>query len=419
MIQRKPINRLGYNGINEIKEHPWLKYYPWKDLYEKKLESPFMPKNMDNFDKKYCEGPDKIGNDTLERYQNYYKNEALNQIFINYSYENLITVQTNKNESNKKSNINYNTNHNTYLNNLNNSKKKRINSSLTNLNINKNSLNNLIKSKMKISESIYLNNSNNQSQNILFSKNTPIKNRNNSMINSLNINLKPTLTPSHIRNMSSNSNLSVAFQNNINNNTNTRNLNHNNNNNNNNLNSPNSPNIINHIANNNTPNKNRTNNNTNLMKSRNKNLSINSSANISNINLAPGNSSAVNNINSNINININNSSSVISNMKQTSNTPFVNKHKNMSEKLPFILEQKFSIPRQSSTNISFPKKIVKSPNKNLIGNSNVSYGIGASNQHKSGNKYTTLSSNSTGSTTLSMNFLHRRSGSTATFNNHQ
>ncbi len=28
MIQRKPRNRLGYNGINEIKEHPWLKYKP-------------------------------------------------------------------------------------------------------------------------------------------------------------------------------------------------------------------------------------------------------------------------------------------------------------------------------------------------------------------------------------------------------
>ena len=83
MLQRKPVNRLGYNGITEIKDHPWLKYYPWRDLYEKNLEAPFVPKNNDNFDKKYCEGPDKIGNDTLERYQNYYKNESLNEIFIN------------------------------------------------------------------------------------------------------------------------------------------------------------------------------------------------------------------------------------------------------------------------------------------------------------------------------------------------
>jgi len=31
-------------GAQEIKDHAWLKYFPWKDLYEKKLESPFIPK---------------------------------------------------------------------------------------------------------------------------------------------------------------------------------------------------------------------------------------------------------------------------------------------------------------------------------------------------------------------------------------
>ena len=104
MLQRKPINRLGYNGIKEIIEHPWLKYYPWKDLYEKKLEAPFSPKSMDNFDKKYCEGPDKIGNDTLERYQNYYKNDVLADVFNNYSFDNILTVQGSKKENNKKTN---------------------------------------------------------------------------------------------------------------------------------------------------------------------------------------------------------------------------------------------------------------------------------------------------------------------------
>ena len=108
MLQRKPANRLGYNGICEIKDHPWLKYYPWRDLYEKKLEAPFMPKNLDNYDKKYCEGPDKIGNETLERYQNYYKNEALNEIFINYSFENLLSLPAAPKESSSKNNYNNN-----------------------------------------------------------------------------------------------------------------------------------------------------------------------------------------------------------------------------------------------------------------------------------------------------------------------
>jgi hypothetical protein len=44
LLQRKPANRLGLRGAVEIKDHAWLKYYPWKDLYDKKLDSPFIPK---------------------------------------------------------------------------------------------------------------------------------------------------------------------------------------------------------------------------------------------------------------------------------------------------------------------------------------------------------------------------------------
>ena len=114
MIQRKPQNRLGYNGINEIKEHPWLRFYPWKELYTKKLESPFCPKTQENFDKKYCQCPDKIGNETLERYQNLYKNDALIDVFINYSFDNIIITKGNSNNNNnnnsnniKKNNTNF------------------------------------------------------------------------------------------------------------------------------------------------------------------------------------------------------------------------------------------------------------------------------------------------------------------------
>jgi len=32
MIQRKPNNRLGLNGPNEVKNHPWLKNFPWDEL---------------------------------------------------------------------------------------------------------------------------------------------------------------------------------------------------------------------------------------------------------------------------------------------------------------------------------------------------------------------------------------------------
>ena len=37
MIQRKPVYRLGLNGPSEVKEHPWLKNFPWQDLADKKI----------------------------------------------------------------------------------------------------------------------------------------------------------------------------------------------------------------------------------------------------------------------------------------------------------------------------------------------------------------------------------------------
>lgn len=53
-LQRKPINRLGLNGPEEVKSHPWFKDYPFDDLLEYKIEAPFTPPNEDNFDHKYA-----------------------------------------------------------------------------------------------------------------------------------------------------------------------------------------------------------------------------------------------------------------------------------------------------------------------------------------------------------------------------
>lgn len=52
MIQRKPANRLGLNGPTEVKNHPWLKDFPWTDLWNKKIVAPFIPPKEDNFDQK-------------------------------------------------------------------------------------------------------------------------------------------------------------------------------------------------------------------------------------------------------------------------------------------------------------------------------------------------------------------------------
>jgi hypothetical protein len=83
---RKPENRIGFKGINELKAHPWLKYYPWEMLYRKSLPSPFIPENKDNFDKRYCESSDLITEDTKLRYEEILMSDHYNTAFTKFYY---------------------------------------------------------------------------------------------------------------------------------------------------------------------------------------------------------------------------------------------------------------------------------------------------------------------------------------------
>lgn len=94
-----------------MKEHAWLKYYPWKDLYEQRLEPPFNPKTGDNFDSKYCNAGDKIGNDTKEKYEFYLRDETYKDVFKNYTYHNNDIVEDNKPNLNCFKNPHSNNNH--------------------------------------------------------------------------------------------------------------------------------------------------------------------------------------------------------------------------------------------------------------------------------------------------------------------
>ena len=50
LLQRKPINRLGNNGIHEVKRHPWLQSVDWVSMQNKTCPSPFVPQCSENFD---------------------------------------------------------------------------------------------------------------------------------------------------------------------------------------------------------------------------------------------------------------------------------------------------------------------------------------------------------------------------------
>ncbi len=50
-MKRRDKERLGKNGIHELIEHGWLKDIPWKELYNKEVNSPYIPKVKLNFKK--------------------------------------------------------------------------------------------------------------------------------------------------------------------------------------------------------------------------------------------------------------------------------------------------------------------------------------------------------------------------------
>jgi hypothetical protein len=51
LLLRKPANRLGFNGVGEVKSHPWLNDVPWDRIASKVHEAPYLPKPADdNYD---------------------------------------------------------------------------------------------------------------------------------------------------------------------------------------------------------------------------------------------------------------------------------------------------------------------------------------------------------------------------------
>ena len=43
LLRRKPADRLGVNGPDEVKAHPWLKDVAWGEIREMRLVAPFVP----------------------------------------------------------------------------------------------------------------------------------------------------------------------------------------------------------------------------------------------------------------------------------------------------------------------------------------------------------------------------------------
>ena len=69
---RKPAQRLGTNGIQEIKGHEWFKDFDWTALRNKQMIAPFVPsQGSDNYDYKQANGIDLwVVDNEAQLYQN-------------------------------------------------------------------------------------------------------------------------------------------------------------------------------------------------------------------------------------------------------------------------------------------------------------------------------------------------------------
>ena len=97
LLQRKPANRLGLRSAQEVKDHPWIKKYPWDDLYNKKIKPTFKPPEGDNFDKKYCNQEEKINAAMKAKYEKYLYDPNYANAFENFDFYGELLEEMKKN----------------------------------------------------------------------------------------------------------------------------------------------------------------------------------------------------------------------------------------------------------------------------------------------------------------------------------
>lgn len=66
-LQRKPANRLGLNGPNEVKAHIWVKDVDWQAIVDKRIKPSFLPDirpplHNQNFEK---ESPEQLEDNSI------------------------------------------------------------------------------------------------------------------------------------------------------------------------------------------------------------------------------------------------------------------------------------------------------------------------------------------------------------------
>ena len=102
LLERNKGVRLGANnGVQELKDHQWLKYYPWDELEKKNLPAPFVPEEIDNFDKSYCESEERITEQTKLRYKKIFSSSEYQNAFVDFFFNKEMNKFKRKQEKSK------------------------------------------------------------------------------------------------------------------------------------------------------------------------------------------------------------------------------------------------------------------------------------------------------------------------------
>ena len=91
LLQRKPVNRLGYNGPEEVKKHSWFSSVNWAKLSNKSQKSPFIPNNNeDNFESRASIGNDPwkdANSEAVQQSTALLGNNSTQDLFRGYFYD--------------------------------------------------------------------------------------------------------------------------------------------------------------------------------------------------------------------------------------------------------------------------------------------------------------------------------------------
>jgi len=87
LIQRKPINRLGLNGPEEVRNHDWMKDFPFQKLRNKELISPFIPQKIENYFENRHLNSDHLNEEIQKQNNLLLKRTSIQNLFAGYHYD--------------------------------------------------------------------------------------------------------------------------------------------------------------------------------------------------------------------------------------------------------------------------------------------------------------------------------------------